>query len=227
MLSRAISSNDHNEANQLFNRSLEFCFFVALPAAVALLIIPFPMVQTLFGHGKFTNTDAWQTSYVLMGYAIGLPAYIASKVFMTAFWAHQDTVTPVKVSILTAVCNIILCLSLIWVLGAAGISLATGIAGWIQVYFLHRHLKNNDNLSFDTRLNSVFPKIAICSCAMAVVLSLLSYVMQSLFSQALPVKILALVALIGGGAITYAVAIHTTGVLKISDIKHYMKRSKG
>ncbi len=227
MLSRAISSDNHEEGRDLFNRSLEFCFLVACPAAVALLIIPFPMVQTLFGHGQFSLTDAIQTSYVLMGYAVGLPAYIASKVFMTAFWAHQDTVTPVKISILTAGTNIVLCLLFIGLLGVAGIALATGLAGWMQVYFLHKHLKSNDRLSFDVRLTTVFPKIALCSCVMAVALSVLVYVMQPFFYQALPVKILALVALIGGGAITYALAIHASGVLKFSDIQAYMKQSKG
>ena len=227
MLSRSLASGNKQESADLFNRSLEFCFFVALPAAVALLIIPFPMVQTLFGHGKFQINDVTQTAYVLMGYGIGLPAYIASKVFMTAFWAHQDTVTPVKISIFTALCNIGISLLLIGLLGVAGISLATGIAGWIQVYLLHRQLKGQDSLGFDDRLRDVFPKIALCSCAMAIVLSILLYVMQPFFYQALPVKILALVALIGGGAITYAMAIQVSGVLKISDIKKYMKRSKG
>lgn len=227
MLSRAISSGQHGEGNQLFNRALEFCFFVALPAATALMIIPFPMVQTLFGHGQFSLADAQQTSYVLMGYGVGLPAYIASKVFMTAFWAHQDTVTPVKISILTAGTNIALCLLLIGLLGAAGIALATGISGWVQVYLLNRKLKEQDALSFDDRLAVVFPKIAICSCIMGIVLSFLMYALQPLFYQALPVKILALVALIGGGAITYALTIHVSGVLKFSDIQKYMKQSKG
>ena len=76
-------------------------------------------------------------------------------------------------------------------------------------------------------MRDVFPKIAICSCLMGIVLSILTYVLQPFFQQALPVKVLALVALIGGGALTYAVSVHMTGVLKISDIKTYMKRSKG
>lgn len=227
MLSRALSAGNLEEGKDLFNRALEFCFFVALPASVALLIVPSQMVSTLFEHGKFSAQDTMWTAYVLMGYGVGLPAYIASKVFMTAFWAHQDTVTPVKISVLTALCNIALCLLFIGLLGVAGISLATGVAGWLQVYLLHKQLKNKDNLEFDDRLRTVFPKIAICSCVMGIVLTVLSYGLQDFFHQALPIKILALVALLGGGAITYAVTIHVAGVLKFSDIKLYLKRSKG
>ena len=52
MLSKALVSQDKTESNDLFNWSLEFCFFVVIPSAVALLIIPAPMIATLFEHGK-------------------------------------------------------------------------------------------------------------------------------------------------------------------------------
>lgn len=227
MLSKALAAGDKEESNDLFNRSLEFCFFVALPAAVALLIVPIPMVATLFEHGKFSANDTLLTAYVLMGYGIGLPAYIASKVFMTAFWAHEDTVTPVKISIFTALSNVALCLLLIGLLGVAGISLATGLVGWMQVYLLHKKLKGSDSLSFDARLRTVFPKIAISSCLMAIVLSLFSYVLQGYFHATLLVKILSLVALLGAGAVTYMLAVQASGILKFSDMRSYLKRRKG
>lgn len=224
MLSKSLASNNVAESKDLFNRSLEFCFFVAVPATVALLIVPYQMVTTLFEHGKFSANDTLQTSYVLMGYGIGLPAYVASKIFMTAFWAHQDTMTPVKIAIITTLTNVMLSLLLIGLLGVAGIAISTGIVGWLQVYLLHRKLKGNDAMEFDDRLRVVFPKIAICSCLMAITLSILSYVFQPYFTGALPIKILALLAILGAGSITYAVAIHVTGVLKIHDIKKYLKR---
>lgn len=224
MLSKSLAGNNHAESKDLFNRALEFCFFVAVPAAVALLIVPYEMVGTLFEHGKFSHADTLQTSYVLMGYGIGLPAYVASKIFMTSFWAHQDTSTPVKISIIATLSNIGMSLLLIGLMGVAGIALATGLAGWLQVYLLNRALKGREEFEFDDRLRVVFPKIAICSCLMALTLSILSYVLQSYFTGTLPIKILALLALLGGGAITYAVAIHVTGVLKIHDIKKYLKK---
>lgn len=224
MLSRSLSSDNTAESKDLFNRSLEFCFFAAIPATVALFIVPYQMVSTLFEHGKFSSFDALQTSYVLMGYGIGLPAYVASKIFMTAFWAHQDTMTPVKISIITTLSNVVLSLLLIGLLGVAGIALSTGIVGWLQLYLLCRKLKGNKAMEFDDRLRVVFPKIVICACIMGLVLSTLSYVLQPYFMQALPVKILALVALLGGGTIIYALSIHMTGVLKLNDIRRYLKK---
>lgn len=224
MLSKALAENNHDESRSMFNRSLELCFLVALPAAVALLIVPVPMIATLFEHGEFGRAQTLQTSYVLMGYSLGLPAYVASKVFMTAFWAHQDTMTPVKISVVTAILNIILCLTLIGFIGVAGISLATGLVGWVQVYLLYRELKGKEALEFDERLRMVFPKIVLSSCIMAIVLSLLGYVLRDYFSGSLWTEILALVALLGGGAITYALAIHASGALNLKEIKTYLKR---
>lgn len=226
MLSRTLSSGNESEGKDLYNRALEFSFFLGSPAAVALLVIPLPIVMTLFQHGNFSQHDALWTSYVLMGYGLGLPAYISSKVFMTAFWARHDTVTPVRISVFMALLNIALSLLFIGLLGVAGIALATGLVGWGQIYLLVREINKRGLLEFDDRLRVVFPKIAICSCFMGIVLSILTYVMHPFFIQALPVKILALVALIGGGIISYAVSVHMTGVLKFSDIKTYLKHSK-
>lgn len=225
MLSKSLAANNKEESTDLFNRSLEFCFFVALPAAVALLLIPFPMVATLFEHGKFSSADTLQTSYVLMGYGLGLPAYIASKVFMTSFWAHENTLTPVKISIFTALSNVALCLLLIGLLGVAGISLATGIVGWMQVYLLHRELKKSGGaLEFDARLRTVFPKIAVCSAIMGIVIFALYLAMKPYFAEALHIKIFALIGLLGAGGLTYIAASHISGVLRLGDVKRYMKR---
>jgi putative peptidoglycan lipid II flippase len=102
---------------------------------------------------------------------------------MTAFWAHQDTMTPVKIAIITSLSNIALSLLLIGILGVAGIALSTGVVGWLQVYLLHRKLKGRDALEFDDRLRSVFPKIALCSCIMGIVLAVLAYVLTPYFGQ--------------------------------------------
>jgi putative peptidoglycan lipid II flippase len=227
MLSRSLAAENMEESKDLFNRALEFCFFVALPAAVALLVVPIPMVSVLFEYGKFDIDDARLTSYVLMGYAIGLPAYIASKVFMTAFWSRHDTMTPVKISIITALSNVMLCLLLIGWLGVAGISLATGIVGWLQVYLLRKKLKGNEVMEFDDRLRDVFPKIVLSSCAMAIVLAGIGYGLHDFFHGSVPQRIVAIVALVGGGALTYALAVQASGILKIQDIKKYLTRKRG
>jgi putative peptidoglycan lipid II flippase len=226
LLSRSVSSNNINEARDLFNRSLEHTYLVALPASVALLVAPVPFVALLFERGEFTRADTMITSYVLMGYAMGLPAYIAGKVFATVFWSRQDTLTPVKVSIATSVLNIILCVLFIKPLGVAGIALATGLSGWLQLYLYTRLLKKDEVGMYDDRFRSVFHKIALSTCLMAAVLSGLSYVLQDWVHGDTLRKILAVGTMVGAAGITYFLAVLKSGVFNINDIKELLKRKK-
>jgi len=88
MLSRALAKNSQKEAQDLYNRALEMCLLLALPAAAALAVMPETLITVLFERGAFEASDTAATSGVLMAYALGLPAYIAVKVFSTAHWAR-------------------------------------------------------------------------------------------------------------------------------------------
>jgi putative peptidoglycan lipid II flippase len=228
MLSRALAAGDKRESQNLYNRSIEFCLLIGLPAAAALMIIPQPIVDTLFGHGEFTDRDVYLTATVLMGYGLGLPAYVASKVYMTAFWSQADTVTPVKVAIICAVTNCVLSLILIQTpLGVAGIAASTGIAGWVQIYLLQKNMKSHEVFSFDDRMKRVFPKIVQATLAMALVISVLSFVTKTAFDHGILMKLIALGGICGTGVVTYVLLVHFTGILTWQEAKTYLTRRKG
>ena len=226
MLSRSFATGNHQESRDLFNRSLEYTYLIALPAAVALLIIPIPIVALIFERGEFTTSNTLTTSYVVMGYAVGLPAYIAGKVFASIFWAQHDTMTPVKISIANSLLNILLCVCFIKPFGIAGIALATGISGWLQLYLYSRKLKGIEIAAYDDRFRTVFPQIALSACAMAVVLAGLSYVLSPHFHSDTIHKLMALAALIGAGGVTYIGAVWYFGIVKIKDIKELINKRK-
>lgn len=225
MLSRALSKEDTTEARNLFNRALELCFLLALPAAVALMVIPLPLVTALFERGAFTHEDSMVTAGVLAGYAFGLPSYIAIKVFSSAHWARQDTMTPVRISVTVTVMNIILSLILIQYMDVAGIAIAMGITGWVQFAMHMRALKNHPAVQFDERFLSVWKKIALSSALMAVVLLGANYVVGPWIMDGHGVKKFAgLLLLVGAGGAAYTFAIFATGVLKANEIKAYFKK---
>ena len=79
------------------NRSLEFAMLLTVPAAVALAVIPFPIVSTLFERGAVHGgrhargrQPHWRSSRV------GLPSFVLIKVFSPAFFAREDTRTPMR-----------------------------------------------------------------------------------------------------------------------------------
>ncbi len=220
MLSRAISSGDKAEAQNLFNRSLEICLLLALPAAVALFIIPQSLMGALFERGEFTSQDTAMASQVLMGYAFGLPAYIAVKVFSTAYWSNQDTMSPVKISIFITVINIILSLILIKPFGVAGIAISTGLVGWLQLILLYRGLMTKTDFRFDARFKRVIFKIIISAILMGVML----WVADNYIN--LSNDIFNLVLLVMAGAITYAVAVMGTKAVSVGELRTFLSKKK-
>lgn len=223
MLSRAMEKDDKTESNLLFNRALEYCLLLALPAAVALAVIPLPLITVLFERGAFEASDSLMTASVLMAYALGLPAYITIKVFSTAWWAQEDTVTPVKISVVATILNIVMSLILIQYIGVVGIALGTGIAGWIQ-FFAHIHyLKGHSSARLDAKFKFVVGKIVISSIIMGICLFGAAFILQNyIFSSLLLTKILALGALVIFGIIVYGALILGTRVVKLSEIKRYL-----
>ncbi|MCK5591182.1 MAG: murein biosynthesis integral membrane protein MurJ, partial [Candidatus Pacebacteria bacterium] len=180
MLSRAMTKKDKGEARDLFNRSLEYCLLLALPAAIALLIMPLTLITVLFERGAFDATDSRICADILRSYSIGLPAYIAIKVFSTVHWAREDTITPVRISVIATILNIALSIALVQVIGIAGIALGTGLTGWLQFVLHIRVLKDHEAARFDKKFLSNTPKIILASCIMGIGVYILSTAFQNM-----------------------------------------------
>ena len=57
-LSKRLRAGDREGAATSLNRSLEVSLFFTLPAAVALFVVPEPIIQVLFQRGAFSAGDA-------------------------------------------------------------------------------------------------------------------------------------------------------------------------
>ncbi len=229
MLSKVMAADNKEEARTLFNRALEMCFLLGLPAATGLFFASLPIIVTLFEHGSFSKHDSIMTVMVLTAYAVGLPAYVAVKVFSTAYWARQDTATPVKIAVAATLANIAASLYLAFVLklGVIGIAASTAAAGWIQIGLLAFFLRGRVEAKLDRRLVINLLKILGACALMSVYLIVMkAQVFHVYFPEnaAMATQILALVALIGGAIIIYGLAVTLTGVIKFQDIKRLMRR---
>ncbi|HMO05911.1 MAG TPA: murein biosynthesis integral membrane protein MurJ [Kiritimatiellia bacterium] len=128
------------------NHSLRLLSFVMIPASIGLFVLARPIVQMLFEWGNFSAQSTDLTTIALQCYAPGLLVFSLSKVFVPAFYAHQDTRTPVKVGIacvlLNLFLNILFILTLPTYLKHAGLAAATVIAeafnGFTLAWLVHR-----------------------------------------------------------------------------------------
>ncbi|CAM5485379.1 lipid II flippase MurJ [Rhodanobacter lindaniclasticus] len=69
---------------------------IAVPAMFALMLLAGPLVATLFQHGHWTAHDTHMATLSITALSFGLPAFALVKVLLPAFYARQDTRTPVR-----------------------------------------------------------------------------------------------------------------------------------
>jgi putative peptidoglycan lipid II flippase len=132
-LARSIGAGDHGGARSAMDEAIVFSLALALPAAVALVSIPFFLIDAMYTRGAFTAFDAHQTANALFFYGWGVPAFVLAQLFNRAFFAHQDTKTPMRSGLISVAINVVVGVSLFYLIGVPGIAAATAISWWVNV----------------------------------------------------------------------------------------------
>ncbi len=167
-LSRRLRAGDDSGAMMSMNRALEITAYLTLPATIALAVMPEFLIGGLFERGRFGPEDTTQTAQALKMFAFGLPAFVLIKVLTPAFFARENTRTPMVFAAISAIMNLMLGAALFFTLGFYGLALATTIAGWTNVILLARVLLKDGHLVFDKRLKKRLPRIAAAALMMGI-----------------------------------------------------------
>lgn len=117
--------------------ALSLSIAIALPASVGLMLVSGDLTRTLFGGGSgFSEAGSQRAAFVLIGYASCVWAYACNQLLTRAFYAMGDTRTPAFISLAALAANLVLNLTLIWLLQEAGLAWATAIAASLQTVVL-------------------------------------------------------------------------------------------
>lgn len=165
-LTRAFTSHNQTEANDLQNRALEFSMMLTIPAMVAFLFIAETVVSVLFERGRFNPDATIETAIVLRAFAVGLPAFVAVKVFSPGFFANHDTKTPMYYGAFAIIANTIMALIFAQYWQHVGIAVATSIAAWLNVFLLSATLYWRGKFRLDLKCAKTLPMICIASLLM-------------------------------------------------------------
>lgn len=114
---------------QTLRDGIKLSAFILLPATAGLYALATPIIQLLFEHGNFTAEDTRLTVSALLYFLPGLIGYALAYLLTRAFYALQDTRTPVFIGVLTVAVNVALDYALVGVMGVSGLALATSLAG--------------------------------------------------------------------------------------------------
>jgi putative peptidoglycan lipid II flippase len=120
----------------ILQHGLRLTMFIGLPASVGLILTRVPLSRVIYERGQFELADAVRVAGILAGYSAAIWAYSMTHVLTRAFYAHKDAATPLRISMVMVAFNLVLNLTLIWSLGAAGLAWATAASATAQVVWL-------------------------------------------------------------------------------------------
>ncbi len=231
-VSRHLRAGNHEAVMDSQNRSVEFAMLLTLPASVALAVVPTEIVQGLFQRGAFTAADVPFTAYALALFAFGLPSFVMIKVFSPAYFAREDTKTPMRYATISLTANTLGSIGLFFLfrkLGLMphlGIALATTLGGWLNASLLYTTLVRRGAFVADNRLQRTLPRILLASLLMGVALyALAPWLAPWLSAQAgVVLRMSALALLVGAGLLVYAVAAVLLGATQVRQFRKFLRR---
>jgi putative peptidoglycan lipid II flippase len=133
-LAAQAEAENWTEMRKILLRSLGAAIGLAIPAVAALLLLGRPTIRILFEHGEFTHAAGDLTYRVLVAYAIGLPAYVATEVITRGLISLRDTRTPLFTNSGQLILRIILISLLLNSLGAVAIPAAFAISCTLEAF---------------------------------------------------------------------------------------------
>ena len=215
-LSRQFASESEGFKHTL-DWALRMILLIAIPAAVALIILAEPVLVTLFQYQAMTALDMHMASLSLRAYALGLTAFMLIKVLAAGYFSRQDMKTPVRIGIIAMVANMVLNLVFVlpllwlWNIGHVGLALATAASSSLNAALLYTGLRKDKVYSpgagwtlFYFRLGIAV--VAMASALFAVLSQLTDFAVLSWYERCFN-----LVLLVAAGGTSYLVMLLLTG----------------
>jgi putative peptidoglycan lipid II flippase len=172
-LSRAFADGRPEHYSRLLDWGLRMTCLIALPAMLALVLLPEGMIAALFAGGRFSSDDVTQTAAALIGYAVGLIGLIAVKILAPGFYARQDIRTPVKIAVAVLIATQLANLGLVPWLRHAGLALSVSLGACANAALLLVGLRRRGIYQPLPGWAVFLGKLLLALCALAVLLWLI------------------------------------------------------
>jgi len=213
---------------------LRMTLLIAVPSMLGLLLLAQPLIATLFQYREFTDFDTRMTALSVYGLSFGLPAFALLKVVLPAFYSRQDTRTPVRAGVAALVANMVFNFVLLAVLyqvmvpealkaqgvmaalaAQPGLHLALGIASALSSYLnlalLWYWLGRTGVYQRRPGWGGYVLRLVVACAAMSAVLLGLLYWLPGFGGMDKWQRIGSLALLVGGGGLTYLLAMLAMG----------------
>lgn len=223
-LSRRLAAQDDAGARHALSRAGEVSLALTIPSAVALVVIPLPLVSVLFQRGALTGADSAAIASAVAIYGLGLPSFVLQKVLQPQFFARGDTKSPFRYAVVAMLVNAGLAVGLIPVLGWLAPAVATTLAGWVMVVLLVRGTRPFGEVArFDARFHTRIWRICAAAAVMGLALWLARWALEPLLTTP-GWRYLALAAIVTFGMVVFFGIGQLIGAIRLAEIRQAAKR---
>ena len=239
-LARHHVNTDHAGFSKALDWGLRTTLLISIPAMLGLVLLAHPLIATMLQYGAYTVHDANMASLSLAGLSLGLPAFALVKVLAPAFFARQDTRTPVRAGVSAMIANMALNVLLVgllfWLwhtpadldhglrLALArvpglhlGVALASALASYLNLWLLWRSLRRTGIYDREPGWGRFMLRLA-CACTAMVVLVLAGLYLFPDWTVGKFQRIGQLFALVAGGGLAYVGVLFAMG-FRIRDLR--------
>ncbi|WOI52966.1 murein biosynthesis integral membrane protein MurJ [Parvularcula sp. LCG005] len=231
-IGRSVKSGDETGAKRTLNRGVEVALFFALPATAALMTIPVFLCGALFqdmagdltraigaGRSAFNDTDVAMVGAALAVYGIGLPAFVLQKVFAAAFFAREDTKSPMTFALVAIAINATISITLFPTMGFIAVPIGTVVAAWVEVTGLSWRLYARGHLRPSLTVLSRIVRMVLVAGGLGWLLRIAMAHQEMLAPMAFDQDWILLFELVGAGVLLYFIATILTGGVSIAALK--------
>lgn len=218
-LSRLWANNEREDFSNTVDWSLKLAVLISVPAAIGLFVLAEPLISTIFFRGEFDAADVHMTALALRAYALGLVGFSLVKILAPAFFAREDTKTPVRIALIALAVNLLLSIVLAWHLTGAGfegphvgLAVATSVAAILNAMLLYRGLRLENALRHGPGWGVLLLQVSIANAGMWALLLWLERPVAWWLAAALPERTAWLATSVAGGTMTYVAILLVLGL---------------
>ncbi len=222
--SQHVAAGQMDDLKSGISFSLRLMLFLTIPSMAALMALHLPIISVLFQRGAFDAQAAIYTGQALFCYALGLWAYAMLRVFVSAFYALQDSRWPMKAAVITLLVNVLASLALMYPLKHNGIALAGSISAIVNVLLLAFVLKRKIGAYLDRAFYKSILKMTLSTIMMLAAIGLIEYFMPWDTSAGLQTRLLYLISAVFVGAATFFISAYLLQSPEIHSLMGNIKR---
>jgi len=220
-LSKLVVEGDTAAIRGTLTDSLKMVLFLTIPTSALLVSLAVPVTRAIYERGHFTAADTLATAAALVLYVLGIPFMSALRNVAAVFYAHKDAKTPMYASFASIGLNIVLNVTLMWVIGYLAFPLSTALAAILNVAILYALLPRKVGPMELGPLAAYAGKLIAASAAGGGV----AWLGNRLVAGELGVSFLATVASLGvAGLAGLAVFFAASRLLGIKETSDYLRR---